>query len=310
MDGEWFSVWLNKTRKIPVAEAYHQEQPVFLPRWLVADDNSVFGRSPGMTALGDAALTNNISDTVARGIEKLVDPPWLIRDGALLSPLRAYPGGLSYTDGDLVPVPLLPPGASRIELGDALLRTRQQAVREAFFVHLFQTPEKSGNPRTAYEVAQDVDERNRAVAPMVLRMQAELMDGLIWRTAGILLRRGVIDDPSPFLDEGRRLKLTYNSPIVASQKQMDSMAIMRAFEGLAAWAQVSPDVMDLVNLDAVGKLLLEGAGAPTKAHESPDVVTRKRSARQQAVAGQVQSERLIQGAEAVAKLTAANRPGG
>lgn len=308
MGGEWFSVWLNKTRKVLVAEAYHQEQPVFLPRWLVADDNSVFGRSPGMTALGDAALTNNISDTVARGIEKLVDPPWLIRDGALLSPLRAYPGGLSYTDGDLVPQPLLPPGASRIELGDALLRTRQQAVREAFFVHLFQTPEKSGNPRTAYEVAQDVDERNRAVAPMVLRMQAELMDGLIWRTAGILLRRGIIDDPSPFLEDGRRLKLTYNSPIVASQKQMDSMALMRAFEGLAAWAQVNPDVMDLVDLDVVGKMLLEGAGAPTKAQASPDKVERKRGARQQAVASQIQSEQLVQGAEAVAKLTAANRP--
>jgi hypothetical protein len=309
--GEWFSAWINKTRKLVVAEAYYPEQPVFFPRWLVADDNSVFGRSPGMTALGDAALTNNISDTVARGIEKLVDPPWLIRDGALLSPLRAYPGGLSYTDGDLVPQPLLPPGASRIELGDALLRTRQQAVREAFFVHLFQTPEKSGNPRTAFEVQQDVDERNRAVAPMVLRMQAELMEGLIWRTTGILLRRGIIEPPpAEATEEDRRLRVTYNSPIVASQKQIDSAAIMRWFESLAAWAQVNPDIVDHADLDGIARLLHEGAGAPTEARAPRELVEAKRRGRQEAIAQQQQQEQLLGGAEAIAKLTAAQRPRG
>lgn len=108
MGGSWFGVWFVESPRLILDTRVYPEQPIFMPSWYCVD-NSVWGRSPAMTALGDIISANILMEMIIRGTEKLVDPPWLVRDGALLSPPRTYAGGLTYTDTEDGLKPLLPP---------------------------------------------------------------------------------------------------------------------------------------------------------------------------------------------------------
>jgi len=134
------SVWVNATDRVVVATGFFEEMPYAVPRWYKVRGD-LYGRSPAMTVLPDVRMVNRMAETILRGAEKLVDPPIVMPDGQLVSPVRLFSGGITFTDGNVEPKPLLPPGASRIEVGDALLKERQSAIREGFFVPLFVTPD-------------------------------------------------------------------------------------------------------------------------------------------------------------------------
>jgi hypothetical protein len=217
-----------------------------------------------MTALGDVAQANSLSELITRGAEKLVDPPWKVRDGALLSPLRLYPAGITYTDGDNALEPLLPPGASRIEVGVDMLADKERRIREAFFIHLFmdQNPTGSKQPRTVGEIMVNQDERNRAVSPMVLRLQNSLLEPLIWRVLGVLTRQGRL--PVPPARSGQSFVVQHLSPVVTSAMQTEAMAAIRWLEGVAFVGQIDPQAVDVVNADALTALLHAASGVPAR----------------------------------------------
>ena len=306
----WAGVWyLEETKYILDARGY-PEQPIFLPAWYIVDD-TVWGRSPAMTALGDVISANVLMEMIIKGTEKLVEPPWLVRDGALLSPLRAYPNGITYTDGEQGLQPLLPPGASRIEMGVDMLRDRAAQIERAFFVHLFQdapNPLGSRQPRTATEVAIQQDERNRAVTPMVMRLQATMIEPLLWRVLGLLVRSGRLSAPP--LPEGTRLEVRHQSPVVASQAQVDGMAIARFMESLLAMAQANPEVLDYVNMDAAAKLLHTASGAPSAVLRSDAEVKRLRAQRAEQAAAAQQVEMANEGGKTLAALISAQAKSG
>jgi hypothetical protein len=306
----WAGVWYLEEHKYILDARGYSEQPIFLPAWYIVD-GTVWGRSPAMTALGDVISANVLMEMIIKGTEKLVEPPWLVRDGALLSPLRAYPNGITYTDGDQGLQALLPPGASRIEMGVDMLRDRAAQIERAFFVHLFQdTPNPLGSrqPRTATEVAIQQDERNRAVTPMVMRLQATMIEPLLWRVLGLLVRSGRL--PAPPLPEGARLAVRHQSPVVASQAQVDGIAIMRYMESLVSMAQVNPEVLDFVNMDAAAKLLHTASGAPAAVLRQDSEVKRLRAQRAEQATAAQQMQVANEGGKTLAALISAQAKGG
>ncbi len=192
----WLSVWFNKEDKVTLDMGGFEELPYVVPRWYKAR-GEMYGRSPGMTTLPDARMTNRMMDTIIRGAEKLVDPPLMLPTGSLMSPLRVWPGAITLTDGIVQANPLLAPGASRVEYGQELLLTRQQAIREGFFTPLFATPDSP--VKTATQVLHQADERNRAIAPMLIRLQEELFHPMLFRVFNILARKNLLTIP-PGLD--------------------------------------------------------------------------------------------------------------
>lgn len=304
-DAPFYSVWLNMTDDTVVASGHYKTKPFMAPRWY-RTRQEIYGRSPAMSVLGDVIMCNRMAASVLRGAEKLVDPPMVVPDGGLVSPLRAFPGGITYADGQIEIKPLLPPGASRIELGSAMIEVRQQAIREGFFVPLFITPESP--VKTATQVMQEVDERNRLTAPMITRLHYELFTPLIKRVLSILDDQGQLPPPPAKL-VGAAIDVEFISPVVASQRMMDGVALQRLFEALAPFAQVDQGVFDWINTDAVARILHMATGSPasalnTQAHV--DAVRRKREEMEQAA---VQQQQVLAAVEAGAKLQAAQRGG-
>lgn len=297
----YYSVWVLIEDEIVVSTKSYQEFPYTIARWLKVSGET-YGRSPAMTALGDILMVNRMAETVLRGAEKLVDPPLQIRDGGLVSPVRLHPGGISYTDGDAKIEPLLPAGASRIELGAAMIKDRQEAIREAFFVPLFFSADSP--VYTATQTLQIADERNRQVGPMLLRLQNELFTPLITRVYGVLRRQGIIPEPPPELAT-RRFKIGYVSPIITSQKQADAASTQRLFETLAPWAQIDPGVFDHYDPDKLSQTLHAASGAPASILRNEAAVKRLRDARMQQRQREQLQQVLPQAVEAGAKLTQA-----
>jgi hypothetical protein len=166
---------------------------------------------------------------------------------------------------------------------------------------------KESPVKTATQVLQEVDERNRAASPMLVRVQAELFQVLLRRVYGLLLRAGKFPaPPTSLMEESRRLKVDYISPLTASQRQMEGLSVMRLFEMLAPWGQVDPGIFDNVDSDEVGKALHVASNAPVSIWRSD---TKRQEVRDQRLknAQLAQNAELFkQGGDTAAKLIAAN----
>jgi len=259
-------------------------------------------------------MVNRMSDTILRGAEKIVDPPLVVPDGAIVSPVRLYPGGLTFVEGGAEIKSLIPPGTSRIETGNQLLIARQQAIKEAFFTPLFVTPDSP--VKTATQVMQEVDERNRALSPMLVRMQSELFSRIAMRALDILAAAGQLPLPPAELQEAGALKLEYVSPLIASQKQLEGLALARTFEQMSFWAQVDKGFFDWIDTDKVAQRIPLANGVDATFIKSETVVksVRKARAEQEALAAQAAvAPDAMKGAAAMmtagAQVTKANAAG-
>jgi hypothetical protein len=299
------ATWVEEKAKHVISQEGYEEFPYIAGRWYKAR-GEVWGRSPTMTAMPDIRMVNRMSDTILRGAEKIVDPPIVIPDGGLVSPVRLSPGGITYSEGQIEPKTLIPPGTSRIETGNQLLEQRQQAIREAYFVPLFVTPESP--VKTATQVLQEVDERNRAVSPMLVRVQGEVLQRLTRRVYGLLARAEKFPvPPSSILDPKRQLKVDYQSPLIASQRQMEGLSVVRLFETLAPWGQIDPGVFDNVDPDEVAKVLHMASNAPTSIWRSESKRDAVRAARFKQMEAQQQMEMLKNGGDTFAKIASATK---
>lgn len=294
----YYSCWILDGRdKLIVEFGNYEEFPYFVPRWYKAR-NEVYGRSQAMTALPDIRMVNRMADTILRGAEKIVDPPLYMPDGALVSPVRVHPGGMTFTEGPVEIRSIIPPGTSRIETGQVLMEQRQTAIKEAFFTPLFVTPDSP--VKTATQVLQEVDERNRALSPMLVRMQTELFSKMLMRTFRLLQRAGLLPQ-APAQLAGQKLKIEYVSPLIASQKQMEGLAIARSFEQLAPWAQVDKGIFDWVDTDLVPQRILDANGVPANLVKTKTDVERVRQVRME----QQKQEQMMQFAPEAANAGAA-----
>jgi len=301
------SAWVNTEDQRIVKTGHYMEMPYIISRWYRTEGYGFegvrqYGRSPAMTVLPDIRLVNRMDQTILRGAEKLVDPPLLLPEGGLVSPVRLFPGGLSFSDGAVTPQPMIPPGASRIEVGDALLQQKQQAIRDGFFISLMMTPDSP--VKTATQVLQEVDERNRALAPMLIRQQKELLEPLIRRVFGLLSRGNAFPAPPAEID-GAPIHVSFISALSSSSQQEEALGATRIIEGLLPWAQVDPGVLDGFDPDEIARVVHAGSGAPQsvlRSQRKVDQVRQQRAAQQQR---EEQFDQLTQAIEAGAKVAAA-----
>jgi hypothetical protein len=296
------SVWVNTGDGSTVSAGHYHEFPYMIPRWY-RTSNEMYGRSPAMSVLPAIRMANRMLETILRGAEKLVDPPLLLPGGMMLSPVRLFPGSISYSDGHVKPEVLIPPGASRIEVGNAMLERTQTDIEKGFFVPLFMDIDEK--VKTATQVLQEADERNRAVSPMLMRTQTELYDPFVRRSTKVLERGGHLPEQPPGM-EGREITVDYASPLVASQRQIEGLSIARLFEGLAPWAGVNENLFDRIDTDILTEILHAANGASAKLLRTDDAVRRIREGRQAQEEQAQQMATLEQGAGAAADLMTAS----
>lgn len=277
-----------------------EEFPYLIPRWSKSS-NEVYGRSPSMIALADIKMINKMSETTIRAAQKQIDPPLLVPDDSFILPIKTTPGGLNfYRSGSRDRIePLMIQANTPVGLN--MEEQRRQAIRQAYFVD--QLLMEQSVQMTATEVMKRNEEKMRLLAPVLGRLQSEMLRPLISRSFAILMRQGMLP-PAPEDLQGLEIDIEYVSPLAKAQRGQDVQAIVQAMEILSPLNQLAP-VMDLLDTDAMAKHIADVLGVPSKVLRSTGEVEQLRQDRQQAQQAQEELNQAEQMAKAAGQATPA-----
>ena len=246
----------------------------FLTPRMSKDSTSSYGRSVSMNALPDTKMLNKMCEVSIRAAQKQIDPPLMVPDDGFVLPVRTTPGSLNfYRSGSRDRIEPMQIGANN-PLGLAMEDQRREAINKAFFID--QILSQGGAQQTATEVLQRNEERMRLLGPVLGRLQSELLQPMISRCFGLLLRAGLLPTPPEAL-QGQDIDIEYVSPLAKAQKLTDLQSMLRGFEVLMQVNEIAP-VMDYLDSDRLVKYLVDITGIPAQVIRSDAQVAEIREA--------------------------------
>jgi hypothetical protein len=246
-----------------------------------------------MSALPDIKMLNKMSETTIKAAQKMVDPPLLVPDDSFVLPVRTQPGGLNfYRSGSRDRIEPLNIGANT-PVGLNLEEQRRAAIQQTYFID--QLISEQSQRMTATEVMQRNEEKMRMLAPVLGRLQAEMLKPLIDRSFNILVRSKMLPEPPKQL-QGQTIDIEYVSPLARSQRSGDVQAIMRTMEMIAPLSDRLP-VMDHIDPDMLVKHITDVLGVPRKVLRSDQEIVEIRTQRAQAEQAAAEQQEQMQAAQ-------------
>ena len=298
-----FSGYFEVKTKHMIEEGGFDTMPYIVSRY-VTGPRETYGRSPAMTILPDIKMVNEMSKTVIRAGQKVVDPPLLVADEGVMFPINSNPGAATFArlDGrNQPPIQPLHTGA-RVDIGLEMMEQRRKIINDAFLVTLFQILVETPT-MTATEVLQRAQEKGALLAPTIGRQQTEFVGPLIEREFDILDAQGLLPPLPPILLEaGGEYEIEYVSPLSRAMKAEEGVGILRTLEMVQPIAAVDPGVMDNFNTDEITRTLADTNGAPQRILRGDDEIAAMREQRGQQEAMQAGLAGAPQAADAALKV--------
>ena len=266
-----------------------KENPYVVPRYLKSS-TEIYGRSPGMNALSETKVLNKMVEHSLKAAAKQIDPPLLVPDDSMLSPIRMGPGSINYyRSGSRDRIETLQIGqATNVTLNAE--NQRRDAIAKMF--HVDQLITTSDHSMTATEILQRQEEKMRILGPVLGRLQSELLEPLIIRVFNIMLRNKLFL-PAPDILQKQELNIEYVSPLALAQRGQELQSIMRGLELFGSISQALP-VMDYVDEAGLVKKIIQVLGLPAKMVKSDAEVQQIRQERQAQQQQQLQMQQALQ----------------
>lgn len=278
------------------------EFPYATPRWSKIAGET-YGRSPAMSALYDIRMINEMSKTVLKAAQKIVDPPLMMPDEGFLLPIKTTPGGINfYAAGSQDRIEPIQTGGD-VGLGLEMMNQRREQILRAFFLDSMKL-QKENKEMTAYETAQRTEENMRAMSPMVSRLQSEALGRIIERTIAILFRQNLLP-PAPPEIQGMDYQINYISPVTRALKMTQLSGLGRMVQVLEPFVSVKPEMLDKINTDEIVDFASDQLDVPHKLLNTDAQVAQTRKARAEAEAQQNQMMEAQMAAEAANKGSSA-----
>ena len=262
------SIVVDVTSEHVVVEEGFEEFPFFFPRWDTRS-GEVYGRGPGVLALPDVQTLNQMGKTMLRGLNRAVDPPWLLPADSMVNAPQMVGGGVSYYDAKAIRnLGITDPFRqmeSRAQIPWGL--NAQQALREQimalFYRNVLNLP-VSAPQMTATEVIQRREEFVREIGAVFGRLESDYTGPLIERSFNMMLRRGSFGDistiPEELLENGVSFRVA--SPVEKAKQQIEEATVMAGLEKVMLIGQVKPEIMNRFDWDAIGKFIAKSGDFP------------------------------------------------
>ena len=269
-----------------------KELPYVVPRYLKAS-TEIYGRSPAMNALPDVKVLNKMVETAMKAAAKQVDPPLLVPDDSMLSPIRMSAGSLNYyRSGSRDRIEPLNIGqATSVTLNQE--NQRREAIQKTF--HIDQLMISSQRSMTATEVIQRNEEKMRILGPALSRLQSELLQPMILRVFNIMLRNKLFQ-VAPEVLANQEIDIEYVSPMALAQRSQELQSLVRGLELFTQIGQIAP-VQDYIDENGLVKQIINLLGLPAKMIKSDAQVQQVREQRAAAQAQAMQMQQAMQEAQ-------------
>jgi hypothetical protein len=300
----WRSVYVLEEDHSIISEGGYYELPIHVARWS-KEAGHVYGTGPGMIAISDGKMLNEMNRTLLQLAQKVADPSLTVPDDGVLTQLMTAPGSINVVREDLLvrtrgkPIGVIPTGTN-YPITEQILEERRQSVRDTFYATLMQL---FRDPRmTATHVLELSAEAQRLMAPMLSRIKVELLDPVVQRQFFLMMRRGQLP-PVPEVMRGKEFEISYNSPVLRSQRLPEARAAMEVWQSAFMIAQGgAQSVLDGLDPDASLKLIHEARGAPIsilRPDKDRDDIRAQRAAQQQE---QEQMAKMLAGSQAAGNV--------
>lgn len=289
-----------------VAESGFREFPYHVPRWSKTAGET-YGRSPAMVCMADIMMLNQMSIVMIRSAQKLMDPPLIVPDDGFLTPLETSPGSIIFQIPGAGEIKPLITGA-RPDIGHDVMEQRREHISRCFHVDLMRMLQKAA-PQTAAEIMERRDDQLRNMAPMLGRLQAELLGPMIKRTYSLLDVNGAMP-PAPEALKNQKLEIEYVSPVARAQNSSKALNIQRFVQEILPITQLAPDVIDILDTDALASEITLHRDVTRKILRTKDEVVQLRQSRQeqQQMAQAAQASQMgVEAAGAIKDLSMAAR---
>jgi len=263
----------------------------------------VYGRGPGVEALPDVRMINEMERVGLIALQKVVDPPLLVPDDGFLSPIRTTPGGLNYYRAGLGPQDRIAPlqTGGRVDLNEAKIGQVRAAIDRTFFLDLLELPGPTAADGdvlrfSATEIAARQRDRLSILGPIVARQEAEMLGPLVIRTLSVMLRSGMLPPPPQVLLDAD-FKVAYSNPVAIAMRSGELASISQLIQFLVPFAQLDPTVIQRFQTGRVAELAAEILKvSPSVFKSGEELEAEQRAAAEQ----QAQQQELVQ-ANAIAE---------
>jgi hypothetical protein len=285
-------------------ESGFDEFPVMAPRWSLTGED-IYGHSPGMDALGDIKALQLEQKRKAQAIDKMVNPPMVAPSSLRNQRASLLPGDVTYLDVSQGGQGFSPAYEINPRINELMMdiQDNQGRIRRAFFEDLFlMIANDTRSNITAREIQERHEEKLLMLGPVLERLNDELLDPLIDRTFGIMLRRGLIPPPPEEL-QGMELNVEYVSVMAQAMKLTGITSIERFMSFAGNLAGVNPGVLDKVDFDQAVDEYANMVGVPPSMIKDDDTVAKIREQRAQQQAAMQQAEMAAQGAQTAKTLS-------
>jgi len=260
------SIHVSVDDKRKVHESGYHEFPHFVPRY-AKNTGDLYGYSNAMTQLPNIKMLQEMGKAIVKGARKRVNPALVLPHDGYVLPLRTGDGAINYRLRGKSDDKIQELGVNGdINSGRVVQEDYRNMIREGFFMDLFMMLLNNNKDMTIPELQERLSERMLLLGPVLGRIQSELLNPLISRTVNILIRRGRIPPPPEAID-GRDYKITYISPLAKAQRALKIGSVTRWLSYIKEMAEITPQVVDLVQVDRVADRLAEYEGV------DPDLVT-------------------------------------
>lgn len=304
----WKSVYFEQSNsKNILRESGFDTFPALCPRWSVSGD-SVYGKSPGMEALGDIKQLQHEQLRKAQAIDFQTDPPLQVPTSMAGREINRFPGGVTYVDA--------PGQASSVKTAfdvnlnlSELLRDIQDVrgrIDSTFYADIFLMISSQSDARmTATEVVARHEEKLLMLGPVLERLQNEMLDPLINMTFDAIMAAGIAQPPPEEL-QGRPVKIELVSMLAQAQRAIGTNSIDRFAQTMGQIATLKPDVLDKFNSDEWADIYSDSLGIDPKLIISDEQANAARESRAHAQA-QAQKEAQMQQAAKTASTLASTK---
>ncbi len=294
--------WIEVDSAHEVSEGGFREFPLVIPRWDTSS-GEVYGRSPGMIALPDSETANAMSETILVAGQKAADPPFFAPNDSSFDAINSFSGGISYYDVDTAvqlrgnPFFSMKNDYNLPITRDMQFDTRQQ-IEAAFFKNVFNLPVR-GPEMTATEVITRKEEFIREMGATFGRLESDYLAPQVEIAFSLLLRIGEFD-PIPEILLERDVRFEYTSPLKRIREQAEAAATRLWVQELMELQPIKPEIMDLADLDEVGRHAARALDLPIGVVTSRDNVEAIRTQRAEVEREALEREKAAQEAEILA----------
>jgi len=309
MNMPFSSCWVLREKGIVLKEGGYVSFPYHCPRWSKTSDET-YGRGPAINCLAEIRMLQRQQWTVIRAAEKAVDPPLVMPSDGFLMPYKTSPGSINYVDPSYATDDIVRSleHTGNFPVTFEMMQQEREYIRKCFYTDWMDEIPKVER-QTAREIDVLTERKLNKMAPLLGRLQTELMVPMIQRSFELLMRAGFIP-PAPAILEGMTLKVSYVSASARAQAAGEVSAMILYGQQLVPIAQAQPDVLDAIDWDAFAQELAIKQRISSRIRRTPEAIAAIRDQRAQ----QEQAQALAGAAEPVSKavlnLAQAGQAGG